>query len=82
MDEKVIQLLREGKHADVINLMPEFRKYSPEGRFGHYLMMVGALGGSKCTAPGVQFSEYEASVGTGQVHIWFERPERGWMAAS
>jgi hypothetical protein len=58
--------------------MPEFRKHAPEGRFGHYLMMVSALSGSQCTAPGVQFSEYEASVGTGQVHIWFERPEKGW----
>jgi hypothetical protein len=28
----------------------------------------------------VRFSEYEASVGTGQVHVWFERPEGGWMA--
>jgi 3,4-dihydroxyphenylacetate 2,3-dioxygenase len=78
MDEKIIQLLSVGKHKEVIELMPEFRKHAPEGRFGHYLMMVSALSGSQCTAPGVQFSEYEASVGTGQVHIWFERPEKGW----
>jgi len=80
MDEKVIQLLSEGKHSEVINLMPEYRKHAPEGRFGHYLMMVSALGGSRCTAPGVQLSEYEASVGTGQVHIWFDRPAQGWTA--
>ncbi len=80
MDEKVIQLLSEGKHAEVIDLMPEYRKHAPEGRFGHYLMMVSALGGSQCHAPGVQLSEYEASVGTGQVHIWFERPDAGWSA--
>jgi 3,4-dihydroxyphenylacetate 2,3-dioxygenase len=42
--------------------------------------MVGALGGSKCHAPGTQFGEYEASVGTGQAHVWFERPEGGWAA--
>lgn len=78
MDEKVIQLLSEGKHKEVIELMPEYRKHAPEGRFGHYLMMASALGGSQCTAPGVQLSEYEASVGTGQVHIWFDKPEKGW----
>lgn len=78
MDEKVIQLLSEGKHSDVIELMPEYRRHAPEGRFGHYLMMASALGGSQCKAPGVQLSEYEASVGTGQVHIWFEKPEKGW----
>ena len=42
--------------------------------------MVGALGGAGCTAKGEQFSDYEASVGTGQVHVWFERPEGGWTA--
>ncbi|MGO0063433.1 hypothetical protein ACTID9_26085 [Brevibacillus fluminis] len=78
MDEHVIRLLTEGKHSEVISLMPEYRKHAPEGRFGHYLMMVSALGGSGCTAPGVQFSDYEASVGTGQVHIWFDRPDKGW----
>jgi hypothetical protein len=26
----------------------------------------------------LRFSEYEASVGTGQVHVWFERPLAGW----
>ena len=35
-----------------------------------------------CTAPGELFSEYEASVGTGQVHVWFERPEQGWSGAA
>jgi hypothetical protein len=43
-------------------------------------MMASALGGRACTAPGVQYSEYEASVGTGQVHVWFEQPPGGWTA--
>jgi hypothetical protein len=43
-------------------------------------MLAAAVGGRACTAPGALFSEYEASVGTGQVHVWFERPEGGWMA--
>jgi hypothetical protein len=42
--------------------------------------MAAALGGRDCTAVGELFSEYEASVGTGQVHVWFERPEGGWTA--
>lgn len=78
MDEKVIELLKQGRHADVIDLMPDYRKHAPEGRFGHYLMMISALGGRECAAQGVQLSDYEASVGTGQVHVWFDRPASGW----
>jgi 3,4-dihydroxyphenylacetate 2,3-dioxygenase len=79
-DQKVLSMLAEGDHAGVIDFLPEYRKVGPEGHFGHYLIMVGALGGAACTARGEQFSEYEASVGTGQVHVWFERPEKGWAA--
>jgi len=77
-DQRVLKMLREGDHAGVIAWMPEYRKAAPEGKFGHYLMMAAAMGGSRCQAPGELFSEYEASVGTGQVHIWFERPTDGW----
>jgi 3,4-dihydroxyphenylacetate 2,3-dioxygenase len=77
-DEHVLDLLRAGKHRAVIDWIPEYKRYGPEGKFGHYLIMVGALGGPDCTARGEQFSDYEASVGTGQVHVWFERPEGGW----
>ena len=55
--------------------MPEFYTFRPEARFGHYLMMIGALGEGGCTAPGRRYSEYENSVGTGQVHLWFDRPD-------
>jgi 3,4-dihydroxyphenylacetate 2,3-dioxygenase len=81
-DMKVLEMLDRGDHAGVIANMPEYRKAYPEGHFGHYLMMAGALGGPAWTAPGERFSEYEASVGTGQVHVWFERPEAGWTASS
>ena len=64
----------------MIDWVPEYRKVGPEGKFGHYLIMAGALGGAACTAPGELFSEYEASVGTGQVHVWFDRPEQGFAA--
>jgi 3,4-dihydroxyphenylacetate 2,3-dioxygenase len=79
-DMKVLELFGKGDHAAVIDGMPEYRKAYPEGHFGHYLMMASALGGRACTAQGELFSEYEASVGTGQVHVWFERPELGWTA--
>jgi len=77
-DQHLLKLLAEGDHAGVIDWLPEYRRFGPEGKFGHYLIMVGALGGARCQAPGVRFSEYEASVGTGQVHVWFERPADGW----
>jgi 3,4-dihydroxyphenylacetate 2,3-dioxygenase len=79
-DEHVLELLRAGDHAGVIDWMPEYKKYGPEGKFGHYLIMVGALGGAACRAKGEQFSDYEAAIGTGQVHVWFERPQGGWAA--
>ncbi len=79
-DEHVLELLGKGDHEGVIDWMPEYKRFGPEGKFGHYLIMVGALGGAACTAKGEQFSDYEASVGTGQVHVWFERPEGGWTA--
>jgi aromatic ring-opening dioxygenase catalytic subunit (LigB family) len=77
-DQQVIGMLKAGDHAGVIANMPEYRKAAPEGHFGHYLIMAGAIGGARCIASGELFSEYEASVGTGQVHIWFERPIGGW----
>jgi 3,4-dihydroxyphenylacetate 2,3-dioxygenase len=79
-DMAVLDMLQRGDHAGVIDGMPEYRKAYPEGHFGHYLMMAAAMGGRACAGPGELFSEYEASVGTGQVHVWFERPEGGWMA--
>jgi 3,4-dihydroxyphenylacetate 2,3-dioxygenase len=77
-DEHVIRLMETGDHAGVIDWLPEYKPFGPEGKFGHYLIALGALGGARCQAPGERFSEYEASVGTGQVHVWFERPADGW----
>ena len=77
-DQRVVKMMRQGDHAGIIDWMPEYRRAAPEGHFGHYLMMASAIGGSRCQAPGELFSEYEASVGTGQVHVWFERPADGW----
>ena len=68
--------LEAGEHGRVVDTMPEFLRVRPEGMFGHYLMMVGAIGGRDCVAPGVAYSEYENAIGTGQVHVWFDRPRR------
>ena len=67
-----------GDHARVLDTMTEFYRYKPEARFGHYLMMIGALGEGDCTAAGRRYGEYENSVGTGQVHYWFDAPEGGF----
>ena len=37
-------------------------------------MMIGALGEGDSTATSRQYGKYQNSVGTGQVHLWFERP--------
>jgi aromatic ring-opening dioxygenase catalytic subunit (LigB family) len=81
-DEERIAWLQAGDHARVIATMPGFLKVRPEARFAHYLMMVAALGGEKVTAPARPFSEYENSVGTGQVHLWFGRPSGGWCGTA
>ena len=80
-DQRVLGMLEKGDHAGVIDWMPDYKRAAPEGHFGHYLMMAAGIGGARSQAPGERFSDYEASVGTGQVHIWFERPADGWTGA-
>ncbi len=77
-DLERIEWFKAGDHARVLETMPEFLKHKPEARFSHYLMMMGALGESAVNAPGRMFSKYENSIGTGQVHVWFDRPSEGW----
>ncbi len=74
-----IAWLQAGDHARVLGTMDDYYRFKPEARFGHYLMMVGALGERECTAKARMFSQYENAVGTGQVHLWFDRPELGWQ---
>jgi 3,4-dihydroxyphenylacetate 2,3-dioxygenase len=80
-DHGVIEAWCRGDHASVIDNFPEFAKVRPEGHFAHYQMMIAALGGRDCVAPGRLYSTYENAIGTGQVHVWFDRPEHGWGAA-
>jgi aromatic ring-opening dioxygenase catalytic subunit (LigB family) len=77
-DEERIAWLEKGDHERVLATMPEFMEYRPEAMFAHYLMMAGAIGEGGCTAPARRYGEYENSIGTGQVHLWFERPSGGF----
>jgi 3,4-dihydroxyphenylacetate 2,3-dioxygenase len=69
----------EGNHAKVIDTMPDYLRHAPEARFGHYLMMAAACGGRDWKAKGRLFSDYENATGTSQVHVWFDKPEDGWI---
>ena len=80
-DAERIEWFGRGEHARVLETMPEFYRFKPEARFGHYLMMIGAVGEGDCTATGRLYGRYENSVDTGQVHLWFDRPEGGFPAA-
>jgi 3,4-dihydroxyphenylacetate 2,3-dioxygenase len=79
-DEERLEWMKAGDHRRIVETMDQYMEQNPEGGFGHYLMMLGAVGGAECTAPGALFSDYENATGTGQVHVWFERPEGGWTA--
>lgn len=77
-DRRRIDWFKQGRHDLVLDTMEEFWRYRPEAKFFHYLMMAGALGERACRAPGRQYGEYENSIGTGQAHLWFDRPAEGW----
>ncbi|RSM46265.1 catechol 1,2-dioxygenase [Actinoplanes sp. ATCC 53533] len=77
-DHERIEWFGKGDHARVLETMPEFYRHKPEARFGHYLMMIGALGEGDCTATARRYGQYENSIGTGQVHLWFDRPRDGF----
>ena len=77
-DKKVMEWFAQGDHKAVLDDFDTFRKYKPEAGFFHYLAMAGALGEEANTAKGRLYSEYENSIGTGQVHIWFDKPEGGF----
>jgi len=68
----------EGNHKAVLDDFDNFKKYKPEAGFYHYLAMAGAIGEEANTSVGRLYSEYENSIGTGQVHIWFDKPEGGF----
>ena len=73
-DHYVLECWQRGDHAAVCDFYPEYRSHAPEGRFGHYLMLLGAMGGRDCGAKSECYSAYENSIGTGQVHVVFDVP--------
>lgn len=70
-DQQIIRWLTAGDHASVLRDYPNFRQFSPEGRFAHYVVMAAAMGGESWKSHGVAYSEYESAAGTGQIHMWF-----------
>lgn len=72
-DREAIALLEQGRHDVIVDRFPTvYSKIPWEGLGGHYLQMVGALGGRDCRAKGEVLSEYENARGTGNIHMWFE----------
>jgi aromatic ring-opening dioxygenase catalytic subunit (LigB family) len=71
-DRRILDLWAAGDHAAALDLYPAYRSVHPEGLFGHYLILAGALGGRSWRAPGTMCSEYENALGTGQVHVVFD----------
>jgi 3,4-dihydroxyphenylacetate 2,3-dioxygenase len=72
MDARILALWQGGNHAGVLDLYPGYqRDFHPEGRFAHYLIGLGAMGGRACRVTGTRMSAYENAVGTGQVHVLF-----------
>jgi 3,4-dihydroxyphenylacetate 2,3-dioxygenase len=77
-DLERIEWMKQGDHARILDTMDDFKKFKPEANFSHWLTMAGATGEGENTAKGVMYSEYENSIGTGQVHVYFPEPEAGF----
>ncbi len=73
-----IEWFKSGDHARVLDTMGDFLRYRPEAMFAHYLMLAGAVGEGDNTARARQYGDYENSIGTGQVHLWFDAPDGGF----
>ena len=76
-DKEAVALFEQGRHGDILaNWDTRYRPLPWEGFGGHYLQMVGALGGANCTAKATRMSDYENARGTGNIHLWFDLPDR------
>ena len=71
-DREAIELFKQGAHDVILRNFAQYRAIPWEGLGGHYLQMIGALGGASCRAKGTLLSEYEAARGTGNIHMWFD----------
>jgi 3,4-dihydroxyphenylacetate 2,3-dioxygenase len=77
-DLERIEWMKQGDHARILDTMDEFKQFKPEANFSHWLTMAGATGEGDNIAKGVMYSDYENSIGTGQVHVYFPEPEAGF----
>jgi 3,4-dihydroxyphenylacetate 2,3-dioxygenase len=77
-DLERIEWMKQGDHARILDTMDEFKQFKPEANFSHWLTMAGATGEGENMAKGVMYSDYENSIGTGQVHVYFPEPEGGF----
>jgi aromatic ring-opening dioxygenase catalytic subunit (LigB family) len=77
-DLERIEWMKQGDHARILDTMDDFKKFKPEANFSHWLTMAGATGEGDNTAKGVMYSDYENSIGTGQVHVYFPEPAAGF----
>ena len=71
-DKQVIELFRQGRHDLIVDNFAQYRAIPWEGLGGHYLQMIGALGGRVARARGTPLSDYENARGTGNIHVWFD----------
>jgi len=72
-DERILALLLEGKHAEVLGLSAEFRRRRQSGRPLGALPEHGQRPGRRSVYdPGPVVREYEAALGTGQANVWFD----------
>jgi 3,4-dihydroxyphenylacetate 2,3-dioxygenase len=72
-DKEAVALFVDGRHDLVLERWAErFRPAHWEASGGHYLQMLGAMGGKACRAKGTVLSAYENARGTGNIHVWFD----------
>lgn len=72
-DKRAMEYFVQGRHDLILEHWDgDFRKRHWEAFGGHYLQMLGAIGGADCRHKGELMSEYENARGTGNVHIWFD----------
>ncbi len=72
-DKEAIALLCAGRPDLVLDHRGEkFRPAHREASGGHYLQMLGAMGGRDCKAKGTTVLAYENARGKGNIHLWFD----------
>lgn len=74
-DKAVLGHWANGNHAQVLDSYQDYMKHFPESWFGHYLVMLGALGGREFAGKGTPMSRYENMLGTGNIHVCFDVAE-------